>query len=200
VKKRIILARHGETTGNRDGMVIGRVDFPLTPEGKLMAEQIGLLIRREPVAAVFTSPLGRAVASAEIYARGTGLTIHVRSALAELACGRWDGMPRSQYLHGRGLIRENWFDAPPGGESYADAEARVQGFIGELSSEVDAECVLVVGHAGINRVFLKTLLSLGPETALRIQCPHDTIYIIHDRQILAQSPSSYWTEDFILRE
>lgn len=196
--KRIILARHGESTGNRDGLVLGRADFPLTSKGKVTAERLGFLIRREPVAAVFSSPLSRAVTSAELYTSGTGLTINARVALAELSCGQWETMPRSQFLRGKRQIRDTWFDAPPGGESYRDAEDRVESVIRELLSEVGGECMLVVAHAGINRVFLKKLLGLRREIALQITCPHDTIYLIHRGQIRSRSASGHETEGLIL--
>jgi broad specificity phosphatase PhoE len=198
--KRITLARHGETTANRNGVIMGRSDFPLTPEGALVAEQVGLLIRSENVAVVYSSPLGRALASARIYTDGTGLQIVARDALAELACGKWERRPRSEITDGKRAIRETWFDRPPGGESYSDAEPRAGALIRELVSESTPERLLLVGHAGINRVLLKLLLNLDPEIAFRIQCPHDTIYAISNGQVEARSANGHKTQVLVFGE
>lgn len=195
--KRIILARHGETTANRDGFIMGRADFPLTPEGSLVAEKLGLLLRNENVAYVLCSPLGRALASAKIYTNGTGLRISTRDALAELACGQWEGRLRAEVAAGKHAIRETWFDRPPGGESYSDAEPRAESVIRELASETTPESVLVVGHAGVNRVLLKLLLNLEPEIGLRIQCPHDTIYVITGGEVEARSAEGRNTKGLV---
>jgi broad specificity phosphatase PhoE len=195
--KRIILARHGETTANRDGFIMGRSDFPLTPAGTLVAEKVGLLLKHDVIEAVFCSPLGRALSSARIYVDGTGLPIVTRDALAELACGEWETRLRNEVTNGKYAIRETWFDRPPGGESYSDAESRAESFIRELSDEIVSENVLVVGHAGINRVLLKLLLNLEPEAALRIQCPHDTIYVIRGTEVEARSAAGQKTEGLI---
>jgi broad specificity phosphatase PhoE len=195
--KRIILARHGETTANRDGFIMGRSDFSLTPEGALVAEKVGSLIRNENIAYVLSSPLGRAIASSRIYTNGTGLRISTSDSLAELACGQWEGRLRDGVTGGKHAIRDTWFDRPPGGESYNDAEPRAESVIRELASDTNPESVLVVGHAGINRVLLKLLLNLEPEIALRIQCPHDTIYVIKGREVEAKSAAGSKTQGLI---
>ena len=58
--------------------------------------------------------------------------------------------------------------------------------------------ILVVGHASVNRVFLKLWLSLDPECAMRINSPHDTIYLIEDRRkVVARSVTGLETEGFL---
>ncbi len=83
--------------------------------------------------------------------------------MCELKCGRWEGRKRREVLSGE-IMRATWHDRPPGGESYSDAEVRVGSFIRELNSSDYSDSILVVGHAGINRVFLKLWLGLAPHT------------------------------------
>ncbi|HMK34360.1 MAG TPA: histidine phosphatase family protein, partial [Desulfomonilaceae bacterium] len=146
------------------------------------------------------SPLGRAVTSAGIYTAGTGLQLHIRDALAELACGTWENRERNEVTRGPGAIRYSWFDKPPGGESYGDAEDRVASFIRELHSDSVPDRVLVVGHAGINRVLLRLLLDLAPESAQLISCPHNVIYVVHGAEVTARSTTGVDQTGFYFEE
>jgi broad specificity phosphatase PhoE len=196
--KKIVLARHGETIFNRDGFIMGRSDSALTPEGLSAAKQVARLIEEQKIRTVFCSPLGRTRLSAEIYTEGMGLPILVRDAMAELSCGEWEGKPRSEVRDGVRLIRETWLDRPPGGESYSDGETRVAPFIQEITSENIHYPILVVGHASVNRVFLKLWLSLNPDRVMRINSPHDTIYLIEGRhRVVARSVTGLETEGFL---
>jgi broad specificity phosphatase PhoE len=161
---------------------MGQSNSPLTPEGINAAKQVAKLVQGHQIGTVFSSPLGRARMSTEIYTEGMGLPILVRDAMAELGCGEWEGRLRSEVGEGSPLIRTTWLDKPPGGESYSDAETRVAGFIEEMTSANIQYPILVVGHASVNRVFLKLWLGLDPECAMRINSPHDSIYVIEGRQ------------------
>jgi broad specificity phosphatase PhoE len=197
-EKKIVLARHGETMFNRTEIIMGRSDSPLTPEGLSAAKQVARLIEEQKIRTVFCSPLGRTRLSAEIYTEGMGLPILVRDAMAELSCGEWEGKPRSEVRDGVRLIRETWLDRPPGGESYSDGETRVAPFIQEITSENIHYPILVVGHASVNRVFLKLWLSLNPDRVMRIKSPHDTIYLIEDRhKVVARSVTGLESEGLL---
>ena len=183
---RIILARHGQTEFNKADIVMGRSDSPLTVQGIGTVWQLARTLEREGVRALFCSSLGRAVASARIYAEILGLEQQIRPALAELSCGEWEGQSRVP-VAGEGRMRKTWLDRVPGGESYKDAEGRVGSLISEVRSDNRPGTVLLVGHAGVNRVFLKLWLDLDPELALRIHFPHELAYIIEeDSTVLAR--------------
>jgi broad specificity phosphatase PhoE len=198
----LILGRHGQTTSNRDGFVMGRSDSPLTPQGIRTAERMARFLETRRVARVFSSPLGRAAATSRIYADHLGLVATPRESMAELGCGSWEGRPRSEVVVDNRGLRPTWHKRPPGGESYADGEIRIAPFIDELKSlcglpwtdglsspqptEQDREStILVVGHASINRVFLKLWLKLHTALALKISCPHDTVYILEPDGVVA---------------
>lgn len=198
MEKKIVLARHGQTIFNRDGFIMGRSDSTLTPEGISTAKQVARLIEEQKIRTVFCSSLGRARRSTDIYTERMSLPILVREAMAELSCGEWEGKPRSEVGDGVELIRKNWLDRPPGGESYSDGEARVAPFIQEITSENIQYPILVVGHASVNRVFLKLWLRLDPERILRINSPHDTIYVIEGRhKVIARSVNGLESEGLL---
>ncbi len=176
---RIILARHGETTANRQGIILGQRDYPLTVEGLAMIRKLAALLPESHQGMIVTSPIGRALASAEIFADQTGWPIQILDGLAELSCGQWEGKPREVVIPNRRFIRSTWEDSPPDGESYQGAETRVKEAIQRIKAILLHNPILVVGHAAVNRVFLKIWLNLSPEQAMRIQFSHDTQYDIN---------------------
>ncbi|HTY26300.1 MAG TPA: histidine phosphatase family protein, partial [Desulfomonilaceae bacterium] len=170
---------------NRDGLIMGRSDSPLTSDGIRMAKELARIVQAEDVQAVYCSPLGRAVASAGIYVEGFDVPMFLRESLAELSCGRWEGRRLSEVKPGGGRLRTFWEERPPGGESYQDAEARIGSLIQEACSNAAADRILVVSHAGAMRVFLKLWLGLEPEIAINIGCPHDRLFILTDSEKIA---------------
>ena len=187
-EKKIVLARHGETMSNRNALIMGRTDSELTPEGMTIAKRLARIIEKEQVQAVYSSSLGRAVSSATIYAERLGLPIQAKDELMELSCGEWERCRLRDVKPGHKAIRESWRERPPGGESYQDAEERITSFIREVCSEAVPERILVVSHAGAIRVFLKLWLGLDPAVAIKIDCPHDTIFILNaNNGIVARS-------------
>ncbi len=198
--KKIILARHGETVWNRDRLIMGRSDSALTPEGVDLAGRVARIIEKEGVQAVYSSSLGRAVSSATIYAEKLGIPITTKDELMELSCGEWEGCRLQNVKPGHRSIRETWQERPPGGESYQDAESRIGSFIRETCFSTSPKTILVVSHAGANRVFLKLWRGLDPDFAIKIECLHSTVFILNGTgQILARSIHAPDTDDLPLK-
>lgn len=167
---------------------MGRSDSPLTEVGIQTAKQMARMLKPEGIAAVFSSPLGRATSSANIYVEPLGLPIALRDGMAELSCGLWEGKPRSEFTQHAWKLRETWQQKPPDGESYEDAENRVAAVIREIRTKSVPPVVLVVGHAGVNRVFLKLWLELPEDTAIEIMFPHDIVYLLEgDNRVRGKS-------------
>lgn len=178
---------------------MGHADSQLTEDGIRVAEQVARLVADEDIEAAFCSPLGRAQASARIYTQHTGLSIVTHDAMAELACGEWEGRHKLDVKPDPSFIRDTWDDRPPAGESYRDAEGRVGLFIDKIRDEVSLNHILVVGHAGVNRVFLRLWLGLDPEEALWIRCPHDAIFVLDGQNNVQAKSVSEGTITGLLR-
>ncbi len=174
----VYLARHGETVANREKVVLGCGDSPLTPSGIETVEGLAAQLCGRQIRCLFSSPLGRALASARLMAERLEAAVIPSDALAELSCGQWEGKRRQQVLPGGGDLRTTWNEAPPGGESCREAETRVAAFIHWLQARPDLSPLLVVGHSVVNRVFLRVWLNLDPHVALAIHQPSDLIYIL----------------------
>jgi broad specificity phosphatase PhoE len=163
---------------------MGRSNSALTAEGIAATEALAQALDGEPIEAIFSSPLGRAAESARIYSKRLGSPIFLREAVAELSCGLWEGKSRVSVVGHTWQLRATWPERPPGGESYQDAERRVNAFIQEIRAQDRGDAIMMVGHAGVNRVLLKLLLNLDPDVAMRIRCPHDAVYIIDEEGAL----------------
>jgi broad specificity phosphatase PhoE len=166
----LILVRHGESTGNADGLLLGRIDAPLTPRGLAQAETVGPLVAG--ATRLISSSLQRARRTAE--ALGTGLPVEIDDRWIEVDYGEFDGRPLTS------VPDEVWVRwrsdpdyRPTGGESLREAGTRVRAACEELFG-VDGEgargpgAVVVVSHVSPIKAATCWALGLGDEGAWRL--------------------------------
>lgn len=88
---RIIAIRHGETAWNVDTRIQGHLDIPLNDTGLWQARQVGQALADEPVAAIYSSDLQRAYATAQAVAQATGAPLTPERGLRERGFGDFQG-------------------------------------------------------------------------------------------------------------
>jgi broad specificity phosphatase PhoE len=149
---RLILVRHGETAWNQERRIQGgSSDVELSEVGKKQAERLGLALKEKRINAIYSSPLKRALDTAQAIASQHKLTVQVESDLREMEVGDLEGVPIaelganfSQFLlewrQGQGL------EKLPGGESIADLADRVWAAIQDIIQRHRRETVVVVSH------------------------------------------------------
>jgi broad specificity phosphatase PhoE len=121
----IYLARHGETEWSRSGRHTGRTDLPLLPEGEAQALALRQRLSGFSFDAVFSSPLMRAVRTAEI----AGFPDPVLTPLLrEYDYGEYEGVTSAD-IRASHPGWELFKDGCPGGETPAQVYARAQEFI-----------------------------------------------------------------------
>jgi broad specificity phosphatase PhoE len=169
----IYYLRHGETDWNAQGRLQGGRDIPLNDLGCKQAVEAGgilagLLVRdgrSAPSLSYVASPLGRARRTMEL-ARGAlqlppdGYALDDR--LREIGYGRWEGSTFAQMRAADPELfakrRANkWTVPPPGGESYAEVQARMRDWYDGLTA-----ATVAVAHGGTARALM---VALGIETA-----------------------------------
>ncbi len=166
----LIMIRHGESTGNADGLLLGRLDAPLTERGLAQARTLGPWVAG--ASRVICSPLARARATAE--ALGTGLPIEIDDRWVEVDYGEFDGSSLGS------VPAEVWTQwrsdpdyRPPGGETLAEASVRVRSACDELFA-VEGEGargpgpVVVVSHVSPIKAATCWALGLGDQGAWRL--------------------------------
>lgn len=155
---RIIFARHGESTANLSRTFANRDEaHSLTPVGVAQAERLAGELAGRSVRRLFTSPITRALETADIVARRLNIVPQATEALREFDVGRWEGASDEegwaeyQRVHGAWLAGDEEA-AVGGGESLADIRLRTQQFFDEL---VRLEGTTVcISHGGLYRTAL----------------------------------------------
>jgi probable phosphoglycerate mutase len=154
----IVLVRHGETEWSRSGKHTGRTDVPLTEVGRRQAQMVGAALRSRRFAAVWTSPLSRALDTCRL--AGFGDVAVPKDELVEWDYGEYEGRTTLE------IRRERpgwtlWHDGVPGGETVDEVAARVDRALAEVESA--AGDVLVFAHGHVLRVLATRWLDLEPE-------------------------------------
>ena len=160
VKNTLYLVRHGENPANLTREFSYRkIDYSLTERGVRQAEQtasyFAALGPGQRLDAIYSSPLKRAIETAEIIGAATGHAVTVIEEFREINCGDWDGIPPTDALweeHDRILL--SWRNGDhgvrfPGGEDFHELRARARYGIGQAVAGRDGQAILVVAHGGI---------------------------------------------------
>ncbi|MEO0406227.1 MAG: histidine phosphatase family protein [Cyanobacteria bacterium P01_A01_bin.135] len=176
---RIILVRHGESTFNTQRRVQGHCDDSvLTEAGRIAARQVGSAIADLPVQQVYSSPLRRAKATAELILEILPDQPSLQSSplLLEVNLPAWERLTfdevAQQFPEDYQLWRTHPEDlrmdipSPEGDIEHYPVRSLYQQarqFWQQVLPHHDGETILVVGHSGINRALVQTALGMGPE-------------------------------------
>ncbi len=182
----LYLVRHGETDYNRHNIVQGRgVDAPLNEQGRRQAKALARRFASMPLEAIYTSPLQRAVATAEaVRLYHPEVPLYRMADLAEMDWGHLEGKPYAPPYDAQiRAIYERWragaYDYPvPGGESILDVQRRALRALETILTQHEGETVLVITHGRFLRVLLASVL---PEYGLaRMDAlPHTNTAVNH---------------------
>lgn len=161
----IYLIRHGETAWNADGnKYCGRTDLPLTEKGIAQAEALHEQLKNIALDAVYSSPLQRAMLTAKIAAGSKEVTADDR--LIEIDFGNWEGKTKEEFIKEAPLLWKSWQDNPENtraggiGETASEVINREKSFYDEMLKKYPAGNILVVGHNGLNRLYLSWKLGM----------------------------------------
>lgn len=170
---RLLLLRHGQTELSRQRRYSGRGNPELTDIGRRQAADAArYLAGKGGIAAVVSSPLQRAHATATAAAEALGLTVAVDDGLIETDFGDWEGLTfleaaqRDPELHGRWL--RDTSVAAPGGESFEQVARRVHGVRERLIADHGPATVLLVSHVTPIKTLLRFALGAGPSVLHRL--------------------------------
>jgi probable phosphoglycerate mutase len=160
---RLYLVRHGATARTAEDRFSGSAGVELSEEGRQQARRLAERLASCRITSAYTSPLSRAVETAEILTRPMGLAPLHRDGLREISHGHWEGLTRAEveakFPDEYRMWEEDPFTfAPPGGESGLSVLARALPVIREIVMEHAGEDVLVVAHKATLRLILSSLL------------------------------------------
>lgn len=150
----IVYETHAITEDNENGIATGWLPGRLSERGRSVAAELGERRRDDGIAAVFTSDLDRAVATARIAFSGSELPMFQDQRLRECDYGELNGRPIADFPQ----PRARYIDQPfPGGQSYRQVIEATRDFLTGLAGEWEGKRVLVIAHSA-NRYALQVLL------------------------------------------
>src|SRR5512139_3805892 len=160
---RLFLIRHGATVLTAEDRFAGSTDVELSDLGRHQVQCLAKRLADDHIAAVYTSPLRRTAATAEIIAAPHGLAPILRDGLREIDNGRWEGLRRAdveaQFADEYAAWEEDpYIFAPAGGESGISVLARALPVIREIVLQHDGENVALVSHKATIRLIISSLL------------------------------------------
>lgn len=167
------LIRHGANPMLEAHRLAGRAPGThLNDLGRAQAAALAEAMRDVPLAAILSSPLERCQETAAILAASQGLAVETRDGLIELDFGAWTGLPHTD-LHGDpAWDRFNAFRAGtsvPGGETLAEAAARVLRVAIEAREAWPDAHIALVGHGDPLRGLVLHLLGMPDEAVFRLE-------------------------------
>lgn len=174
---RIILIRHGQTAWNEGAgqeRFRGRIDLPLDAKGQAQARAVARRLASEPLAALYASPLLRAVQTIAPLAAQRAMPVESHDGLLDIDYGRFQGLTHSEARASYPELYTLWRTTPsqvrfPGGEGLADVQARLVALLAESASRHTGATIAMVGHQIVNKVLVSTLLGLDLDQIWRIR-------------------------------
>lgn len=180
----IYLIRHGSIqVADDQHRYIGQVDLPLNEIGVDQAQALQQRFEHAVIHSIYCSDLSRSQQTAEIIATHKKTTITVRKDLREINLGEWENctfaeiMQRfPQQFKARG--KDIGYYSIPGGESFAQCSQRVVATFHDIMSTSHGN-ILIVGHAGVNRLLLCYMLGIPIGNLFRISQDFGCLNIIY---------------------
>ena len=182
----LILVRHGESEWNRAGRIQGQINSPLTDLGINQAKAIreylsGILLNQQ--LEIYTSPLDRAIQTAEIIAQGIdhpSSKIIIEERLNDFNVGEisgtfgWDKVAEIFPEQAQLRLQDPMRFHPSGGESGAEFEARLRSLLEDLMD--DGTLKLMVSHGIVNKFIRGILKNLSGKEMVELGESQNTIY------------------------
>lgn len=181
----LVLVRHGRTGANADGVLAGwSPGVFLDADGEQQAHRLGERLAEVPLAALVTSPLDRAVQTADAIAvrQHDGLARHVDERVGECRYGEWEGQRLSVLAEHALWPAVQAHPASvrfPGGESMTEMQHRAVAAVREWNERLGADALYaVVSHGDVIKAVLADALGMHLDGFQRIQVDPGSVSVI----------------------
>jgi broad specificity phosphatase PhoE len=200
---KLYLVRHGVSTGNISGSLLGQSDYPLKGDGEAQARAVAEVLAPLGPMPVYCSDLQRARQTAEcIAAAWPGIEVRPDRRLREIDLGEYEGRSWEELSDdealGAALEADPYNTALPGGESLALLKERVLAAVDEivaagpgegrlggsalaggvLTGEASGGAAVAVAHDGPIRTILNTCLGVPPEKWWTLSISHGGLSLV----------------------
>ncbi len=182
----ILVIRHGLTAANASGRYMGwSIDEDLNPKGRRQAERLGARLRLRTLDAVYSSPLRRALSTAQVLAEAHSVDIQIMEDLGEMHLGSWEGMHVREVKAAFPELWRQWIKDPtgirmPGGEQLEDVQVRAVAALDEVVRTNPGRRVALVTHQVVVRLLVAHCLGVSPSIYRRIEVSNASITAIRE--------------------
>jgi broad specificity phosphatase PhoE len=178
---RVLLVRHGRTALNAENRLRGRLDPELDEVGRVEVEALAEELAALRPARVVSSPLRRAMQTAEAIARWVGLRVVQDHGLIDRDYGQWAGYTRDELIRNWGSV-----DRAPGVEPAERMLYRASVVLVQQFDFLGPHPVVLVSHDAVNRALLAHLdPTLGPANSIeqRTACWNELVHVMGDWRV-----------------
>jgi len=163
---KILLIRHGETAWNRDGRFRGTYDVPLNDNGRAQGRLLSEALGGRRIEAAYSSPLSRAMETAEISLAGTDVQIVPDERLKDFCYGDWQELEESEVKQRWPNEHAAWVSRPqslrvPGGNTLAEVSTAAFEAMEELAAKHEGQTIALFAHRVVNKLLVLAALDLG---------------------------------------
>jgi len=196
---KLILIRHGETLWNKEGRVQGTSDIELSDIGTNQAGLLASSLKNQRIEAIYSSPLKRALQTAQIINEFHSLRIHTYKELMEMDQGVFEGLSFKELMNDKKDFLKQWIADPasvkmPEGESLTELQDRAWSIMEHIISQ-DKNSLVVSHNFTIAAIlcrlrdislsqFRSTCVDTASKTIVRIDDNLPTIELLNDRSFL----------------
>ena len=186
----VFLIHHGTTDWHRDSKLLGRRDIPLNEEGVAQAERLAEALDGIRIAEVISSPLQRALHTAEIIGKRFDIETARDNRIIDFKLGDWEGQSPGSILDTeeyRQFLANPLSTSMPQGESYQEVKRRAVGAVEQsIEDNPSGAAIAIITHARVVRVLLTHYMGAPPATYHRLQVNPGTISVLsfsHDSHL-----------------
>jgi probable phosphoglycerate mutase len=203
----IIFLRHAQAKNNVERVLAGRsTGIPLTEFGVQQAEKIAHFLGPLKISAIYSSPIERAVHTAEIVSDKLNLHYEIDDRLTEIDMGIFSGMYYEEMFARHGNIFLKFYQDSPlieknGVETFSSVKKRVLDIVNYCSQKHDSENILLVTHMDPIKAMISTVLQLKPESLYELVIRNASLTIVKKEQsnfsmvaINSMSPDRYHSD------
>jgi broad specificity phosphatase PhoE len=174
----LFLVRHGETDWNRSGQIMGERPVPLNRHGVAQTQRLAESLQGRSIEALYSSPVARALQTADILSPALHLPVTVEGGLTEVGVGQWEGRYWKDLTEDS--VRHNFYirpqeARPPGGETLHEVQSRAVAAVERAGAGVRAGSLLFVSHADVLRAILAHYLRIDLQTARQMRIDHASL-------------------------
>lgn len=176
-----LLIRHGSHDYLDKRIVSWMPGVHINEEGRAQAQRLGETLAGSGVAALYSSPLERAIETAAPIARRLGLEIHTRDALGEVRFGEWtnldfDTLNQDPRWHAFNRFRSGI--RAPGGELMLEVQTRMVAEMERLRGEHAERTVAIVSHGDVIKAAVMHYLAMPLDLLQRIEISPASVSVI----------------------